>query len=136
MTKNDQLDNTLYERKILEQINHPFLVNLEYAFQTNSKIFFVMKYMQGGELFFHLHSSFKRRFSEELTRFYAVQIISAIGYLHKKNIIYRDLKPENIVLDLNGYIKITDFGLAKFLKPNQITYSFAGTADYMSPEII
>ena len=93
-----------------------------------------MKYMQGGELFHHLHQA--RRFSEELTRFYIIQIVLALGYLHKKNIIYRDLKPENILLDINGYIKIADMGLAKQMQPNQLTYTFAGTADYMAPEII
>lgn len=90
--------------------------------------------MQGGELFHHLH--LKRRFPEDTVKFYAVQVILAIGYLHSKNIIYRDLKPENILLDINGYIKLTDFGLAKKLPENTLTHSFAGTPDYMSPEII
>lgn len=99
------------EREIMEQINYPFLVNLHFAFQNQSRFFLVTEFIQGGELFFHLKTTGK--FSENKARLYTGEIVLAIEYLHKNNIIYRDLKPENILLDKYGHIKITDFGLSK-----------------------
>ena len=84
---------------------------MEHGFAKAARIYFVMKFVQGGELFKHL--SEQRRFSEERVKFYAVQIALALGYLHSSNILYRDLKPENILLGLDGYILLADFGLAK-----------------------
>lgn len=75
-----------------------------------------MRFVRGGELFMHLRNA--TRFAEERARFYAAQVALAIGHLHKKSIIYRDLKPENILMDDNGYICLTDFGLAKILQGN------------------
>jgi len=95
-------------------MQHPFLVGLEYAFQTPEKLFFLMHYKRGGELFEHLKAA--RRFDETRVKFYAAEIILALEYLHSKNIIYRDLKPENVLLDENGHISLTDFGLAKIVK--------------------
>lgn len=84
---------------------------LRYSFQTADRVCFVMEYANGGELFFHL--SRERSFSEERTRFYGAEIVSALGYLHAEGIIYRDLKLENLLLDKDGHIKIADFGLCK-----------------------
>ncbi|KAL4427052.1 hypothetical protein ABPG74_001007 [Tetrahymena malaccensis] len=130
----EQIEHTKTERKILEQVNFPFLVNLEYAFQTKEKLFFAMKFVRGGELFFHLKND--KKFKEQRALFYASQILLALEYLHNQDIIYRDLKPENILLDQDGYVKITDFGLAKVLEKGKLTYSLVGTPDYLSPEII
>jgi serine/threonine protein kinase len=105
--------HTKAERTILEGISHPFVVGLQYAFQSPARLFLVMEFMQGGELFFHLRK--EHRFSEEKTQMYAAQILLALEYLHDKNVIYRDLKPENILVGEDGYLRITDFGLSKVI---------------------
>jgi len=115
-------------------VNHPFLVNLEFAFQTPDKIFFVIQFLRGGELFQHLRNV--RRFSEDRARFYSAEIILALDYLHAKDIIYRDLKPENILLDDEGHICLTDFGLAKYVGNGTKANTFVGTPEYLAPEII
>jgi serine/threonine protein kinase len=99
------------EREILEKINHPFIVKLHFAFQTPSKLYFVMDFLNGGELFYHLKR--EGRFTESRTVFYSAEILLALDCLHKNGIIYRDLKPENVLLDSDGHIKLTDFGLSK-----------------------
>jgi len=130
----DQIEHTKTEKMILESINHPFLVGLECAFQTPEKLFFVMDFMKGGELFQHLKQA--RRFTEARAKFYVASVALALGHLHSKDIIYRDLKPENILLDEEGYVHITDFGMAKFLKKDTLATSFVGTPEYLAPEII
>jgi serum/glucocorticoid-regulated kinase 2 len=132
--ENDQLEHTKAEKAILQHINHPFLVGLEYAFQTESKLYFVLEFMQGGELFQHLRKF--KRFNESQAKFYAACITLALGHLHNKNYIYRDLKLENLLLDEKGYAKLTDFGLAKFLNSEQKALTFCGTPEYLSPEVI
>ena len=129
----EQVNNTKTEKMILEYIDHPFLVKLAYCFQTPDKLFFVMSFMKGGELFQHLRNS--RRFDEKRAHFYGSQIFSALEHLHSKDIIYRDLKPENILLDEKGNISLTDFGMAKKIS-NDTTQTFCGTPEYLSPEII
>ncbi len=121
------------ERKIMEMINHPFIIKLEYAFQNKHKLYLLTKFCPGGELFFHMQRI--HRFNEEATRFYTSQIVLALEHLHSKDIIYRDLKPENIVIDLNGYIKLTDFGLAE-CNVNEFNKAkdFCGTPEYLAPE--
>ena len=93
-----------------------------------------MRFVRGGELFTHLRQV--TRFPEERARFYAIQVAMALGHLHSKNIIYRDLKPENILMDEDGYVCLTDFGLAKVIEGNQQAFSFCGTPDYLAPEIL
>ena len=91
--------------------------------------------MQGGEMFFHLHKA--KRFSNEKTRFYIVEIILAIEFLHDKKMLYRDLKPENIMIDANGHIKLTDFGLSKMVKKKkEKVFTICGTPQYLAPEIL
>ena len=129
------IQHTKTERKILEFVQHPFIVSLKFAFQTETKLYLVMDYYNGGELFYHLRQ--KNRFDEEQAKFYLAQIILAIEFLHKNKIIYRDLKPENIILDNNGYVKLTDFGLAKDdIQDEEGTQTFCGTPEYLAPEII
>ena len=130
----DQLEHTKAEKLILQHVNHPFLVGLEYAFQTPEKLYFVMEFMQGGELFQHLRN--KKRFDEEQAKFYAACITLGLGHLHNKNYIYRDLKLENLLLDEYGYAKLTDFGLAKFISSDEKALTFCGTPEYLSPEVI
>jgi serine/threonine protein kinase len=96
---------------ILEKVNHPFIVHLDCAFQTDKKLFFVMDYCPGGELFFYISQI--GRFKEQSAKFYAANVLLALECLHSNGIIYRDLKPENILIDSDGYAKLTDFGLSK-----------------------
>ncbi|XP_014662006.1 PREDICTED: RAC-alpha serine/threonine-protein kinase-like, partial [Priapulus caudatus] len=107
----DEVAHTLTENRVLQTTKHPFLTSLKYSFQTPDRLCFVMEYVNGGELFFHL--SKERIFTESRTRFYGAEIISALGYLHEHDIVYRDLKLENLLLDKDGHIKIADFGLCK-----------------------
>eukprot|EP00282_Hemiselmis_andersenii_P043019 CAMPEP_0172066180 /NCGR_PEP_ID=MMETSP1043-20130122/11025_1 /TAXON_ID=464988 /ORGANISM="Hemiselmis andersenii, Strain CCMP441" /LENGTH=490 /DNA_ID=CAMNT_0012726325 /DNA_START=273 /DNA_END=1742 /DNA_ORIENTATION=+ len=132
--KTNQVQSTRTERRVLEVINHPFIVKLHYAFQTNDKLCLVMDFINGGELFTYM--STERRFSEERSRFYASEIILALQYIHSMDIIYRDLKPENILIDRLGHIRLTDFGLSKDAINTQKTYSMVGSPYYMAPEII
>lgn len=131
----DEVDHTLTENRVLQSTNHPFLISLKYSFQTADRLCFVMEYVNGGELFFHL--SRERVFSEDRTRFYGAEIISALGYLHEHGIIYRDLKLENLLLDKDGHIKIADFGLCKEdITYGRTTKTFCGTPEYLAPEVL
>ena len=134
--KRNQRTHTATEREILETIESPFIVQLHYAFQTPDKLYMVMDYAIGGELFYHLKHSGK--FTEYRTKFYAAEILMALEHLHTKGIIYRDLKPENILLDADGHIKLSDFGLSKkgVLNANTKAYTFCGTPEYLAPEIL
>eukprot|EP00826_Nyctotherus_ovalis_P007527 TRINITY_DN1189_c0_g1_i18.p1 TRINITY_DN1189_c0_g1~~TRINITY_DN1189_c0_g1_i18.p1 ORF type:complete len:539 (+),score=134.93 TRINITY_DN1189_c0_g1_i18:73-1689(+) len=122
------------EKEVLKSIRHPFLANMEFAFQTLSHIYFVMKFYKGGELYQHLR--IESKFTEAATRLYAAQILLALGELHKKNVVYRDLKPENILLDEDGYIALTDFGLSKVQRKEEVAATFCGTPEYMAPEMV
>jgi protein-serine/threonine kinase len=135
MIKKNQVEHIKTERQILEMMDFPFIIKLKFAFQNEHKLYLVMDYCPGGELFFHIQRV--ERFNEEAVKFYAAQLILAIEYLHKNNIVYRDLKPENVLIDKDGYIKITDFGLSKQnILDNHSANSFCGTPEYLAPEII
>lgn len=127
----DSLNN---EKKILETVNNPFVVNLEYCFASPHYIFFVMDFKQGGELYYHLRK--RTRFSEKVAKFYGAQILLGLEYLHSRNIMYRDMKPENILLDAKGNASLADYGISKILREGEKTKSFVGTPDYVAPEII
>ncbi|CAD8060970.1 unnamed protein product [Paramecium sonneborni] len=127
--------HTMNERQILEVAQHPFIVQLHYAFQTPEKLYLVTDFLVGGELFYHLRKS--KKFSEDRMKLYAAELILALDYLHQKGIIYRDLKPENILIGADGHIKLTDFGLSRInLKEGERTYTFCGTPEYLAPEIL
>jgi len=136
LVKRRQIERTRTERKVLSVVNHPFIMKLHYAFQSDDKLYLVLDYCPGGELFFHL-SRF-RRFPERVARFYAAELLLAIGHLHKRGIIYRDLKPENVLLDAEGNVKLGDFGLAKagIKHPCEGAMSMCGTPEYMAPEVL
>jgi protein-serine/threonine kinase len=135
MIKRNQVNHIKTERKIMELIDHPFIVKLIYAFQTAQKLYMVMDYCPGGELFYHIQRV--ERFNEEAVKFYGAQLVLALDHLHKNNIIYRDLKPENVLINKDGYIKLTDFGLSKEnISDNVSAKSFCGTPEYLAPEII
>lgn len=131
----DEVAHTLTENRVLQKSSHPFLTHLTYSFQTTDQLCFVMEYVNGGELFYHL--SKVRVFTEDRTRFYGAEIISALGYLHENNIVYRDLKLENLLLDKDGHIKIADFGLCKEeMYFGASTKTFCGTPEYLAPEVL
>ena len=138
LVKKNQLAHTSTERKVLQDIHCPFLVHLVFAFQTADKLYMVLDYMGGGELFFWLKT--EKRFSENRSRLYAAEIALALDALHQANIVYRDLKPENILLDSVGHLRLTDFGLAKggvtTYDAEGGTKTFCGTPEYLAPEII
>lgn len=132
--ENDSLQSLKLEKEILYNIEHPFIVSMDYVFQNAQRIFFIMEFIQGGELFRHLVKV--RRFSEEQARFMIAQIIIALGHLHDQQIVYRDLKPENVLFNNDGYLKLADFGLATKVGKNSLARSFCGTAEYLAPEML
>ncbi|GMH53907.1 hypothetical protein TrRE_jg1631 [Triparma retinervis] len=136
VVKRKQVEHTRTERRVLGGVNHPFIVHLHYAFQTDSKLYFVLDYCPGGELFFHL--SRMKKMPEHMARFYTAEITLALECLHEKGIVYRDLKPENILLDEIGHVKLADFGLAKEGIDSTVegAKSLCGTPEYLSPEIL
>ena len=129
-----QVDHMLWEKKILEAADHPFIIFLAATFQDAKYLYLVLEYVVGGEFFTHLRKA--GRFDNNTGKFYAAQIVMIFEYLHAQDFIYRDLKPENLLLDQEGYIKITDFGFAKRLAPGERTYTVCGTPEYIAPEII
>ncbi|XP_018362475.1 PREDICTED: cAMP-dependent protein kinase catalytic subunit beta-like [Trachymyrmex cornetzi] len=132
LVKTKQVDHTLNEKRILQSINFPFLVFMEFCFKDNSYVYMVMPFAQGGEMFTHLRRMGK--FDESLAKFYAAQVALALEYLHHCSLIYRDLKPENILIQNSGYIRMTDFGFCKMVDGR--TWTLCGTPEYLAPEVI
>jgi len=129
-----QVEHTLAERAILLEVKQPYIVHLRFAFQNKEKLYLLTDYYNGGSLFMHLCHA--KQFSEKRTAFYAAEILSAIDYLHKKNIIYRDLKLENIMMDHDGHLALIDFGLSKHHFDQTGATTFCGTAYYIAPEVL
>eukprot|EP00927_Polykrikos_kofoidii_P063112 TRINITY_DN5793_c0_g1_i2.p1 TRINITY_DN5793_c0_g1~~TRINITY_DN5793_c0_g1_i2.p1 ORF type:complete len:525 (+),score=92.17 TRINITY_DN5793_c0_g1_i2:94-1668(+) len=135
VTSEKKLERAVSEKRLMAKLQHPFVVKLQWAFQTSSHLFMVLDYCAGGELFFHLQQ--RGTFAEHDTRFYVSEILLGLEYLHSQGILYRDLKPENCLLDSDGHIRLTDFGLSKEnLTESALFQSFVGTALYLSPEMI
>ena len=108
------VDSVINERIILSELKHSFVVNMYYAYQDRENLYVCMDFMSGGDLRYHINK--RKRFTEEQTKFFIACLLNAFDYFHKRNIIHRDIKPENIVLDENGYLRITDFGIARHYK--------------------
>ncbi|KIM62755.1 hypothetical protein SCLCIDRAFT_1214865 [Scleroderma citrinum Foug A] len=132
--KQKAVANIIQERRLLEEIDHPFIVNLRYAFQDDENCFFVLDLMLGGDLRFHLER--KGTFAEDVVRFWMAELASALAYLHRRRIVHRDLKPDNILLDSQGHVHITDFNVAIHYSERRMHTSVAGSMAYMAPEIL
>ncbi|KAL0580624.1 Serine/threonine-protein kinase [Marasmius crinis-equi] len=131
----NEITHTLAERLVLAQVNSPFIVPLKFSFQSEQKLYLVLAFVNGGELFHHLQR--EQRFNEERARFYSAELLLALEHLHELDVVYRDLKPENILLDFTGHIALCDFGLCKLnMKANDKTNTFCGTPEYLAPEIL
>jgi len=144
LLEDDKTHHTMSERSVLAKMRHPFIVNLYHAFQSSDKLYYVMDYCPGGELFYHLKAD--GRFSKDRTRLYTAEIALGLEHMHGLGIIYRDLKPENILLDTEGHIKLADFDLCKRTKEDEKAVgssisvgpatTFCGTPEYTAPEMI
>ena len=126
-------ESIISERKLLSKLNNPFIVNMYFAFQDFSNLYLVMDYLTGGDLRYHIAKN--HFFSENQTKFFISNIILGLQYIHSNNIIHRDIKPENLVCDSRGYIRITDFGIAKINEEDNSSET-SGTPGYMSPEVL
>lgn len=136
VTDDEDIDWVQTEKHVFETAsNHPFLVGLHSCFQTESRLFFVIEFVRGGDLMFHMQR--QRRLPEEHARFYSAEICLALNYLHERGIIYRDLKLDNVLLDHEGHIKLTDYGMCKEgIRTGDTTSTFCGTPNYIAPEIL
>ncbi|KAI9474879.1 hypothetical protein BDB00DRAFT_943563 [Zychaea mexicana] len=134
---NDEIESVRSEKRIFQAANrerHPFLIGLHSCFQTESRVYFVMEYVSGGDLMWHIQ---REPFSERRAKFYACEVLLALEYFHSQGIIYRDLKLDNILLGLDGHIKIADYGLCKEnMWFGCTTGTFCGTPEFMAPEIL
>lgn len=136
VVKRREQRHVMVERNVLlKGLQHPFLVGLHFSFQTPNMLFFVLDYVNGGELFYHLQK--EGSFPEPRAVFYAAEMAMALGYLHSLDIVYRDLKPENILLDSEGHVMLTDFGLCKEgVAIGGTMHTFCGTPEYLAPEVL
>ncbi|NP_001036923.1 atypical protein kinase C [Bombyx mori] len=136
VTDDEDIDWVQTEKHVFETAsNHPFLVDLHSCFQTPSRLFFVIEFVRGGDLMFHMQR--QRRLPEKHARFYAAEISLALHFLHERGVIYRDLKLDNVLLDHEGRIKLTDYGMCKEgVRPGDTTSTFCGTPNYIAPEIL
>ena len=121
------------EREFLSKLHHPFIVNMACAFQDYENLYLVMDLLTGGDLRYHL--CHMQKFSEDETKFFFACLLLGLEYIHGNNIIHRDIKPENLVCEENGYIRITDFGVAKIMKEENSSET-SGTPGYMAPEVL
>jgi len=132
--KNHQQLNIFNEKNLLLKCDHPFIVKLYRTFKDKYYLYFMMEFVQGGEVFNFLHTENDGSFPDKMARFYIACVVDAMHYLHKLSIVYRDLKPENLMIDERGYVRMVDFGFAKKLVFK--TFTVCGTAQYLAPEIL
>lgn len=136
IVQQDQQAHAYNEKDIQTACNTIFIARMYKTFRDSKYVYFLMECCLGGDLWQLLQKQKNRYFDEAAAQFYAACVLEALSYLHERNFIYRDLKPENLMIDARGYLKLTDFGFAKLLEPNDYTFTFAGTPEYVAPEII
>ena len=134
LLRENKIKPIINERTIMEKLDHHFIVKLYWSFQSKTELFFVMDICTGGEMFFHLGKV--QKFTEDQARFYFAELLEGLEFIHNLDIVYRDIKPENILVDLDGHVKIADFGLSKIIPKKERSYSFCGSPEYMCPEIL
>ena len=127
------VNSVMNERKILSYLKHPHIVNMQFAFQDRENLYLVMDLMPGGDLRYHI--SRNKRFSEDQTKFMLACVMLGLEYIHTSGVLHRDIKPENLVFDSNGYLSITDFGIARNWVPDNARDT-SGTPGYMAPEVM
>lgn len=127
------VNSVMGERMHLESLRHPFLVNMKASFQDKDNLYLVLDALRGGDLRYHVGK--QRTFNEEQTQFFMCCVILGLEFLHNKGIIHRDIKPENLVLDSNGYVRITDLGIAREWRSDNGSDT-SGTPGYMAPEVM
>ncbi|CAG8584382.1 12763_t:CDS:2 [Acaulospora morrowiae] len=128
----DALINVFRERSMLEELDHPLVCNLRFAFQDDDYMYMVMDLMMGGDLRFHIN---RKTFTEDAIRFWIAELACAIRYLHSKGVVHRDIKPDNVLLDELGHVHITDFNIARHIRMDKPLTSHSGTCAYMAPEV-
>ena len=128
--------NLMWERLVLSQLDHPFIVRYFGSFYDDKRVCILMEFIIGGEILYHFENCRLGRFPPTVSRFYIAEIICALEYVHSTGFIYRDLKPENVLLDHRGHIKLVDFGFAKQLAPDELTYTLCGSKEYVAPEVL
>lgn len=131
--KKNSTKSVINENKILRLLNHPLIISMKYAFQNKNNLYLIMPNKSGGDLRYHIIKN--RFFTETQIKFFAACLITALDYTHKKNILHRDIKPENLVIGEKGYLFLTDFGIAKFWRPDNYRDT-SGTPGYMAPEVM
>lgn len=135
--ENDEVESTKSEKRVFlaaARERHPFLLGLHSCFQTETRVYFVMEYISGGDLMLHIQ---REQFTPRRAKFYAAEVLLALEYFHKQGIIYRDLKLDNILLTLDGHVKVADYGLCKEdMWFGSTTSTFCGTPEFMAPEIL
>ena len=131
-----QVEHTMSERYVLGRTKHPFIVGMHYAFQTNEKLIFVLDYCAGGDLYYHISRA--GHLPLDRARFYTAELVEALAHLHSRGVVYRDLKPENVMMDMDGHVKLVDFGLSKqgITNPVSGAHSYCGTPEYLAPEVM
>ncbi|MBN3302532.1 ST32B kinase, partial [Amia calva] len=129
----NEVRNVFKELQIMQNLEHPFLVNFWYSFQDEEDMFMVVDLLLGGDLRYHLQQNV--HFSESTVKLYVCEVALALGYLRSKHIIHRDIKPDNILLDEHGHVHLTDFNIAAIVKEDMRATSIAGTKPYMAPEL-
>lgn len=134
LSQSNRIHTVMSERNILTKASHPFIVSLKFAFQSTSKFYFGLEFVPGGDIGFHLQKNHLVHMQDIIL--YIVEISLALHFLHERGIVYRDLKPENVLLDAEGHVKLTDFGLAKDLYFQGLTSTMCGTVEYFAPEIV
>ncbi|MCJ1463865.1 hypothetical protein MMC07_002474 [Pseudocyphellaria aurata] len=132
VVRSESVRNIIRERRMLEQLNHPFLCNLRYSFQDIEYLYIVVDLMNGGDLRFHIS---RKTFTEEAVRFWMAQLGCALRYIHQQGIIHRDVKPDNVLLDSEGHLHLADFNVASEFRPDKKLHSKSGTLAYLAPEV-